>query len=153
MKTTNQAIQYVRLRIALRGRQASHKDFSTLGPCLYFGADSGHLAGINPNIRITKGAWLLFGLKICFRTPLTMGHLWQLPKELRSSSILSNFEPRWEKVKRDNDDGQQEQQRRDPSGKGVSLLPALSRTFAGQLLMVAALELLTLFCWQVIPFI
>ena len=29
------------------------------------------------------------------------------------------------------------------------MLPALARTFSGQLLMVAALELLTLFCWQV----
>ena len=81
-----------------------------------------------------------------------MGHLWQLPKELSSSSILSNFDPKWEKVKRENDDGQQ-QQKRDPSGQGVSLLPALSRTFAGQLLLVAALELLTLFCWQVIAII
>ena len=81
-----------------------------------------------------------------------MGHLWQLPKELSSSSILSNFEPKWEKVKRDNANGQQ-QQKRDPSGPGVSLLPALSRTFAGQLLLVAALELLTLFCWQVIAII
>ena len=78
-----------------------------------------------------------------------MGHLWQLPKELRSSSILSNFEPKWEKVKRDHDDNPQEEKRA-PSGGGVSLLPALSRTFAGQLLLVAALELLTLFCWQVI---
>ena len=81
-----------------------------------------------------------------------MGHLWQLPKELRSSSILSNFEPRWEKVKRDSASDGGLEKNRDPSNKGVSLLPALSRTFAGQLLMVAALELLTLFCWQVIPF-
>ena len=53
----------------------------------------------------------------------------------------------------DNDDGQQQQEKRDPSDQGVSLLPALSRTFASQLLMVAALELLTLFCWQVIAII
>ena len=79
-----------------------------------------------------------------------MGHLWQLPKELRSSSILANFEPKWEKVKRDYDDGQE--QKRDQPEPGVSLLPALSKTFAGQLLLVALLELLTLFCWQVIAF-
>ena len=78
-----------------------------------------------------------------------MGHLWQLPTELRSSSILSNFEPKWEEVKRSFDDNSQEE-KRDPSGRGVSLLPALSRTFASQLLLVAALELLTLFCWQVL---
>ena len=65
---------------------------------------------------------------------------------------MANFEPKWEKVKRDNDDGQEEQ-KRDQSGPGVSLLPALSKTFAGQLLLVALLELLTLFCWQVIAFI
>ena len=84
------------------------------------------------------------------RTPLTMGHLWQLPKELRSSSILSNFEPKWEKVKKDFEHDNRQEEKRAPSGGGVSLLPALSRTFAGQLLLVAALELLTLFCWQVI---
>ena len=132
-----------RLRIALREKQAFLKDFSTLGSCLCFGVDSGHLAAIsklnlNPSFLLP-------------RTPLTMGHLWQLPKELRSSSILANFEPKWEKVKRDNDDRQE--QKRDQSGPGVSLLPALSKTFASQLLLVALLELLTLFCWQVIAFI
>ena len=100
--------------------------------------------------KLTVHGWHL-DCKYPFRTPLTMGHLWRLPKEMRSSSILSSFEPKWEKVKRDNANGQQ-QQKRDPSGAGVSLLPALSRTFAGQLLLVAALELLTLFCWQVIVF-
>ena len=146
MERKDLIVQDVRLMIALRERRASLKDFSTHGPCPCFGADSGHIAAVDPNIKINKGEleW-----NHVSRTPLTMGHLWQLPKELRSSSILSNFEPRWEKVKRDNEDSQ-EQQKRDPSVQGVSLLPALSRTFAGQLFLVAALELLTLFCWQVI---
>ena len=84
-----------------------------------------------------------FEFKQHSRAPLTLGHLWQLPKQLRSSSILSSFEPRWEKVKRERAG------REENKDSGVSLLPALARTFSGQLLMVAALELLTLFCWQV----
>ena len=81
------------------------------------------------------------------RTPLTRGHLWQLPKELKSSSILSNFDPKWEKVKTEYNG---RQVKKEEPGPGVSLLPALSRTFASQLLLVAALEVLTVFFWQVI---
>ena len=88
--------------------------------------------------------WLLL---LPHRTPLTMGHLWQLPKELKSSSILSNFDPKWEKVKAEYNC---RQVKKEEPGPGVSLLPALSRTFASQLLLVAALEVLTVFFWQVI---
>ena len=76
-----------------------------------------------------------------------MGHLWQLPKELKSSSILSNFDPKWEKVKTEYNC---RQVKKEEPGPGVSLLPALTRTFASQLLLVAALEVLTVFFWQVI---
>ena len=119
--------------IVPRWRRASHRDSFTPGPCLCSGWDSGDLNKIKKS----------FEFKQHSRSPLTLGHLWQLPKQLRSSSILSNFEPRWEKVKRERGG------REENKDSGVSLLPALARTFSGQLLMVAALELLTLFCWQV----
>jgi len=92
--------------------------------------------------------WTLPLLWRGFRTPLTMGHLWQLPKELKSSSILSNFDPKWEKVKTEYNC---RQAKKEEPGPGVSLLPALTRTFASQLLLVAALEVLTVFFWQVSP--
>jgi ABC-type multidrug transport system fused ATPase/permease subunit len=95
-------------------------------------------------------SWSLPLLWKGFRTTLSPGDLWELPEELTSQTIVSNFENKKLSAKsngtKDEDPA--------PEAKAImSVLPVLVKVFCWDLVLISCLEMVTVLCWQALPMV
>ena len=104
------------------------------------------------NVSFLQRLFYLWSLPLLwqgFRAPLTAGHLWPLPKQLTSDTVIPNFESKLEQVKKVPQQEKSEQNAQKP----FSVFPALARSLRGEVMFVGCLELVTLVCWQASPLV